>query len=205
MRDESIKEIYVAHGVALEDQGAGKLDLPPSLYSAAHALLKAYESPDSVGEVPSEKLANTVDQATKRLNALVERILRDGAVTGRTTYKDPAEAVALIVRDIRAKAIPTAGTGVHLSPEALEEVLRQHLQTLLATAGWSPAWQPMVTAPKDRSILLRRPGRTVGIGRWEPQTHHTVPRPYWRDDRPLFGVIEDRKSEPTGWMEIPNE
>lgn len=204
MRDQSIKEIYVAHGVALEDQGAGKMDLPPSLYSAAHALLKAYESPESVSEVPNEKLANTVDQATKRLNALVERILRDGAVTGQAIYKDPAEAVALIVRDIRAKAIPTAGEGVHLSPEALEEVLRQHLQTLLATASLSPVWQPMVTAPKDRPVLLRRPGRSVGIGHWEAQTHHRIPRPYWRDERPVFGVAEDRGTEPTGWMDIPH-
>lgn len=204
MRDESIKEIYIAHGVALEDQGGGSLDLAPSLYAAARALLRANESPESVSEVPSEQLASTVDRATKRVSALVDRILRTGAATGQAIFKDPAEAVALIISDIRAKASPTAGEGMHLSPEALEEVLRQHLQTLLATASLSPAWQPMVTAPKDRPILLRRPGRSVGIGHWESQAHHRIPRPYWRDERPVFGVAEDRGTEPTGWMDIPH-
>jgi len=205
MRDESIKEIFVAHGVALEDQGAGALDLPPTLYAAARALLQASESPESVGDVPSEELASTVDRATKRVSALVDRILRTSAATGQAIFKDPAEAVARIVRDIRAKASPVPGEGFSLSPEALEEVLCQHLQLLMVSANAPVTWQPMVTAPKDRPILLRRPGRTVGIGHWDAQPYHTSPRPYWRDDRPVYGVVEDRKTPPNGWMEIPHE
>lgn len=67
------------------------------------------------------------------------------------------------------------------------------------------AWQPMETAPKDRRILTRRPGRTVGISKWNTQPHHSNPKPYWEDERMFFGVRSDRGMEPTGWMPLPED
>lgn len=64
-------------------------------------------------------------------------------------------------------------------------------------------WLRMDIAPKHERILLSRPKRGVGIGKWEPQSHHNNPKPYWRDDREFFGVRADREDEPTGWMPLP--
>ncbi len=205
MRDESIKAIFQASGIGLEDQGGGRMDLAPNLYAAARALLKAAEGPALVAEVPNEELAGAVDNATKRVSAMVERILRSGAVSGTPILKDPAEAAALIISDIRAKAAGAAPGDLHVGAKALEEILQQHLRGLLSSTGPRANWLPMVTAPKDRDILLKRPGRGVGIGRWEPQLHHKIPRPYWADDRAYFSVTDNRNTEPTGWMEIPHE
>lgn len=72
-------------------------------------------------------------------------------------------------------------------------------------------WRPMDTAPVDRRIMLKRPrwhgGPTatmaVGIGRYDQQQFHKTPKPYWTDDQAFYSVVENRKSTPVGWREIP--
>lgn len=72
-------------------------------------------------------------------------------------------------------------------------------------------WRPMDTAPVDRRIMLKRPrwhgGPTatmaVCIGRYDRQQFHKSPKPYWTDDQAFYSVVENRKSTPVGWREIP--
>lgn len=64
-------------------------------------------------------------------------------------------------------------------------------------------WQDMSTAPKDRRIIVDRPDRSVGISIWDDQKYYKRPRPFWSDERSYFGVVRDRESVPTRWMEIP--
>ena len=69
------------------------------------------------------------------------------------------------------------------------------------------AWQPIETAPRDRPILLYRPGavgdRRVSPGGWNGCRYHSNPRPYWD----CFVANTDtrwcRDFPPTHWMDLP--
>lgn len=69
-------------------------------------------------------------------------------------------------------------------------------------------WMPMETAPKDRRILVLRVANPAteqceaAVARWEPQTHHTKPDPYWAVEGGL-AIRELRNRPPLGWMPLP--
>jgi len=56
--------------------------------------------------------------------------------------------------------------------------------------------RPIETAPRDREVWIYTPQRGWLLGRWEAQSHHKTPRPYWttgtryvetdRDDQPIY-------------------
>lgn len=65
-------------------------------------------------------------------------------------------------------------------------------------------WQPICDAPKDRRILLLTTLGTVVCGRWDEQTYHKNPRPYWRHDLERhYGVVSMRKHPPTHFQLLP--
>ena len=69
------------------------------------------------------------------------------------------------------------------------------------------AWQPIETAPKDRVILLYRPGaigcRVVAPGKWDNNEFSKHPKGYWQSLVGRFSVREDRDTPPTHWMDLP--
>ena len=71
-------------------------------------------------------------------------------------------------------------------------------------------WMPMETAPKDRRILVMRVVNPVterceaAVARWETQSNHTKPNPYWDVEGGGASVRELRERPPLGWMPLPS-
>jgi len=74
------------------------------------------------------------------------------------------------------------------------------------------AWQPIETAPRDRPILLYRPGacgmymnnnRQISPGGWNSCRHHSNPRPYWACFLENTDTKWCRDFPPTHWMDLP--
>lgn len=67
-------------------------------------------------------------------------------------------------------------------------------------------WQPIETAPKNRSILLWFPGIYNGmfsVGEWDKNEFAKKPRPYWSCQlERIFGVQTIRDNQPTHWCEL---
>lgn len=73
------------------------------------------------------------------------------------------------------------------------------------------SWQPIETAPKDRTILLYWPERTLGsvlyhqmtsTGIWERDQHSKNRRPFWfTANLPHYNTL--RLHRPTHWMPLP--
>jgi len=65
-------------------------------------------------------------------------------------------------------------------------------------------WQPIETAPLDKSVLLLMSGGARTVGQWQLQSSHKKARPYWETERGwLFGKAWDRDHQPTHWMPLP--
>ena len=70
-------------------------------------------------------------------------------------------------------------------------------------------WMPMETAPKDRRILVLRvvnpmsPTHLAAVAKWNAQTHHSNPKPYWEIEGSGAYVKEMRDNPPLGWMPLP--
>lgn len=65
-------------------------------------------------------------------------------------------------------------------------------------------WQPIETAPKDRSILLWVDGE-CSKGQWNNDQYAKKPRPFWHafyEDMAL-GRLWMRAHQPTHWMKLP--
>lgn len=69
------------------------------------------------------------------------------------------------------------------------------------------AWQPISTAPKNRTrVLLYFPGTggCVVCGCWDDDRYAEKPRPYWTHDRDrIFGTRHTRENQPTHWQPLP--
>lgn len=68
-------------------------------------------------------------------------------------------------------------------------------------------WQPIETAPKDRLILLWRPGAQewakCDIGKWDEDRYARRPRPYWRSFLNIRSILRMRSWYPTHWQPLP--
>ena len=72
------------------------------------------------------------------------------------------------------------------------------------TAAGAPQWQPIETAPKDKTRMLLACKSTVTIGSWNDDRYARKPRPYWTNDRErIFGILDTRSDQPTHWMLLP--
>ncbi len=100
--------------------------------------------------------------------------------------------------------------------EALRDALRQaEARELAALAELDEAnaklrefaWQPIETAPRDRVILLYRPGedgaRRVAPGSWDSRECSKHPKPFWRCWFGRPNVDWDRYYQPTHWQPMP--
>ena len=72
------------------------------------------------------------------------------------------------------------------------------------------AWKAMSLAPKDRRILLhyKMPlftGINIVVGHFDHDKGIKKPAPYWTNDLVrLKGIINTRRHQPDGWMELPD-
>ena len=68
-------------------------------------------------------------------------------------------------------------------------------------------WQPIETAPRDEIILLYRPSAQdwakVTIGKWNDQSYHKRPNPFWEFCTCIGSTGEARAWVPTRWMPLP--
>jgi len=68
-------------------------------------------------------------------------------------------------------------------------------------------WEPIETAPKDRTIILYRPHArlwaTISTGRWTADEYNKNPRPYWKMDKIGVTINQIRRWKPTHWMPLP--
>ncbi len=69
-------------------------------------------------------------------------------------------------------------------------------------------WQPIETAPKDKSlILVYRPAALkwgqIDIATWDDDRYAKKPRPYWRSIIRIMGKLDMRAWEPTHWQPLP--
>ena len=71
-------------------------------------------------------------------------------------------------------------------------------------------WQPIETAPKDRTIILFRPTASepirIASGWYNYDKYAENPRPYWAIALSRFdNVTDSRYYEPTHWCDFPSE
>lgn len=72
-------------------------------------------------------------------------------------------------------------------------------------------WQPIETAPKDRTIILFRPTASrkairVAPGRYDDAKYAKEPKPYWSICLAYHNVMSwSRHHEPTHWCDFPPE
>lgn len=68
-------------------------------------------------------------------------------------------------------------------------------------------WQPIETAPKDRTVMLWVPDGVwsrATFGEWDDEKYARKPKPYWNTElRRWRGVIWQRAHQPTHWAPIP--
>jgi len=70
------------------------------------------------------------------------------------------------------------------------------------------AWQPIATAPRDRTdmLLLFRPTASawarVAPGMYNPNQYAKRPRPYWEIWLKIGSTTQSRDWEPTHWMRL---
>jgi hypothetical protein len=70
-------------------------------------------------------------------------------------------------------------------------------------------WQPIELAPKDKIILLYRPGhcvpwQSVAPGKYDDDKYAKRPRPFWVSWLLCSGKTDDRAYPPTHWIPMPN-
>ena len=71
-------------------------------------------------------------------------------------------------------------------------------------------WQPIETAPKDRTIILFRPTASgpirIAPGWYQDMKYAKKPKPYWLIALSCFdNVTDSRYYEPTHWCDFPSE
>jgi hypothetical protein len=83
------------------------------------------------------------------------------------------------------------------------EPLYREPQPAPAPAGW----QPIETAPKDRTHVLVAPGtwgsKDASIAYWDADKYSKSQRPYWRRTDDYGRVTISREKQPTHWMPLP--
>lgn len=63
-------------------------------------------------------------------------------------------------------------------------------------------WNPIATAPKDDFILIARESGRICIAKYDNQSCHQKPNPFW-NDYGCYGVNRMRDDAPTHWMSLP--
>jgi len=71
-------------------------------------------------------------------------------------------------------------------------------------------WQPIETAPKDRTIILFRPTAyrpiRVAPGRYNDNKYAKKPKPFWSIHLAFCSdIFTSRYHEPTHWCDFPPE
>lgn len=71
-------------------------------------------------------------------------------------------------------------------------------------------WQPIETAPKDRTIIGWYPyhaivseGGSIWIMRWIKDEYSNNPKPHWSASGWAWGIKDQRARQPTYWMPLP--
>lgn len=63
---------------------------------------------------------------------------------------------------------------------------------------------PIEDAPRDGGYLWLQFGGNIGWikGRWDRQTSHKTPKPYWSANS-VWGVVSERRLQPTHFLPLP--
>lgn len=88
----------------------------------------------------------------------------------------------------------------HENPRCTVELLTKKIDELIRETKW----QPIETAPKDKSVLLYDSNRKEKYcGRWDKQKYNKKPNPYWEKYARYSDIVYQRTYPPTHWMPLP--